>query len=114
MTAPAIKPKRPTKWIEVLQTLATGRSLNRFDAERLHHDHCLNSTISGIEAMGVKVARSPESVPGAFGKATHVKRYFLEADQVEKARELIASRTARVGDIGGLETAAETIEGGRS
>ena len=44
-----IKPIRTnTKLANVLAHLTRGNSLNRFQAERVCHDHCLHSTVSEI------------------------------------------------------------------
>ena len=35
----------PLKWKRVLAALVSGKSFNRFEAERELHDHCLHSTV---------------------------------------------------------------------
>lgn len=68
--------RRTTKWRRILAELADGRSLNRFEAERIG-DHCLHSTVSKIERHGIKVSRRIEKVPGYDGHVTRVCRYWL-------------------------------------
>jgi hypothetical protein len=63
------------KWRRVLGVLLTGRRLNRFEAERIG-DHTLNTTVSQLEARGVRVDRIDEVVEGRFGPV-EVKRYWL-------------------------------------
>lgn len=87
----------PTKLLTMLLLLLSGRSLNRFEAER-HHDHCLHSTVASIEGYGVKVARIWERVPCLHGRATtRCKRYWLarDADNVLAARALAAQLGGR-------------------
>jgi len=40
----------PLKWQRVLRALLGGSSLNRFEAERQLHDHCLHSTTSELQS----------------------------------------------------------------
>ena len=77
------------KWKRVLAEFARGHSLNRFEAERHLHDHCLNSTVSRIQAQGISVSRKNETVPGFQGAATRVCRYWLESEEREKAALLL-------------------------
>lgn len=86
----------PTKLARVLEYLARGRSLNRFEAERLLSDHCLHSTVSEIQGRGVLVDRHMESVPGFQGQPTRVARYRIAArDEREKARMLLRAMGAK-------------------
>jgi hypothetical protein len=74
----AQNPENTTKLEAILRIFAGGKSLNRFEAER-HHDHCLHSTVSGLE-RGYRVAfdRRWESVPCLRGRASvRCKRYWL-------------------------------------
>lgn len=83
----------PAKWRRVLGAFLTGRSFNRFDAERQLSDHCLHSTVSTIEGKGVRISRRTEKVPGYLGIATDVCRYWLdEADNenIARARALLS------------------------
>lgn len=78
-----------TKLRKVLEALARGRSLNRFEAERELHDHVLPSTISKIESLGITVARRSEVVPGHAGSRVACARYWLEPDERTKAAVLL-------------------------
>lgn len=80
-----------TKLAAVLSALAEGQTLNRFEAERVVHDHTLNSTISEIEKRGVRVDRKEETVRGYRGNPTRVSRYWLADDQREAAKRLLGS-----------------------
>lgn len=64
-----------TKMAVIAKTF-TERSLNRFEAERIG-DHCLHSTVSGLEKLGCTFHRKWEKVPTRFGKETRVIRYSL-------------------------------------
>jgi len=64
------------KWRRILRLLAGGVALTRFDAERFG-DHALNSTVSQIGRMGVRVSREPITLTGPFG-TIHCKRYWIE------------------------------------
>jgi len=63
-----------TKIGRVLATLRSGRSLNRFEAERIG-EHALNSTIAVLRAEGYAIIDRWEEVPTRFGKRARVKRY---------------------------------------
>lgn len=63
-----------TKIGRILSTLRSGRSLNRFEAERIG-DHCLHTTIATLRAEGVNIVDQWEEVPTRFGKPARVKRY---------------------------------------
>ena len=84
----------PHKWRRVLAALLTGRSFNRFEAERDLSDHCLHSTVSTIQAKGVRIARKTEQVPGYQGIPTECCRYWIAEDEMPKARALL-ERTGR-------------------
>lgn len=78
-----------TKLQRILAELAKGRSLNRFEAERLG-DHCLHSTVSAIERRyGILVERCDETVRGFGGNPTRVMRYWLSADELQRAAEKV-------------------------
>ena len=85
------KIRKGSKIYSVLEALANGQTLNRFEAERCLHDHCLNSTISEIQnRLGVFIHRKSEKVPCLGGtKRVKVNRYRLFPDQVEKAQKLL-------------------------
>jgi hypothetical protein len=74
----AQNPENTTKLEAILRVFASGKSLNRFEAEH-HHDHCLHSTVSGIEkCYGVVFDRRWETIPCLRGRATvRCKRYWL-------------------------------------
>ena len=80
--------RKPLKWRRILAALADGRRLTRFDAEHLG-DHSLNSTIAGLEARGVRIAREAIVLEGRFG-IVHCKRYWLPDESREQARRLLA------------------------
>jgi hypothetical protein len=62
------------------------RSYNRFEAERLLHDHCLHTTVSTIQNKhGIQVQRKWETVPGFMGIKTRVCRYWIAPENVEQA-----------------------------
>ena len=73
----------------VLAHLARGNSMNRFQAEKICHDHCLNSTISDIEKRGITVNRKTEVVPGYQNSRVHCTRYWLESEEITKAAKLL-------------------------
>ena len=90
--------KTPHKWQRVLSALLTGRSFNRFEAERELADHCLHSTVSTLESKGVRISRKTESVPGFQGIPTEVTRYWLDLSDVanvQKAFELLGEVPAQ-------------------
>ncbi len=92
----AAYPKRirqQTKLANVLAHLARGNSLNRFEAERVCHDHCLNSTVAEIVKRGIDVSRKDEVIPGYQGRPTRCCRYWLEPDERAKAAVLLGWRT---------------------
>lgn len=78
-SAPATRIRRNTKLGRILTVLAAGRSLNRFEAERIG-DHCLHSTVAKIERYGIRVQRHGETVPGYGGHRVRVMRYSLSDD----------------------------------
>lgn len=80
----ALRRRRETKISRILRILVSGRSLNRFEAERVG-DHCLHSTVSAIERrFSVTVNRRDEMVPGYGGRSARVCRYWLEPREREK------------------------------
>jgi hypothetical protein len=94
MTVRVLTPPRG-KIGRILRTLASGRSLNRFEAEPLG-DHCLHSTVSAIERhYGIRVDRREETVTGFGGHPTRCCRYWLADEQREQAAKLMGlSRAA--------------------
>ena len=93
-TSPIIIPtstkkiRRGTKIYRVTSGLMV-RSYNRFEAERLLHDHALHSTVSDIQRYGIRVDRRMEVVPGYQGAPTHVCRYWISTDQHERACQVL-------------------------
>lgn len=83
-----LPPTQPRKWARVLRAFVEGRTFNRFDAYRELRDSCLNTTVSQIEARGVKILRREETVPGAFGPV-HCCRYWIAPEALQRARELL-------------------------
>lgn len=81
--------KIPHKWERVLRAFLTGRSFNRFEAERQLADHCLHSTVSTIQEKGVPIARKTEKVPGYMGIPTDCCRYWLEPAHRAAALKLL-------------------------
>lgn len=84
--------KAPLKWQRVLAAFLTGRSFNRFQAERDLSDHCLHTTVSTIQGKGVRINRKFETVPGYRGIPTDCCRYWLDredSENVARARRLM-------------------------
>lgn len=80
------------KKIRILRLFESGRSLNRFEAER-EHDHCLHSTVASLERdYGLSISREWETVPGYADIPTRVKRYFLTVCERARARSIIQAR----------------------
>lgn len=63
-----------TKESRILKELSSGRTLNRFEAERLG-DHCLHSTIATLRSKGYSFYDQWERVSTRFNKEVRVKRY---------------------------------------
>ena len=93
-TAKSPKVKPGTKEYLVLSALVTGKSYNRFDAERELFDHCLKSTVSTLQGKGISIHRESEKVPCMGGeKLVDVKRYCLLPSEIEKAQRLLGVAT---------------------
>lgn len=84
--------KPPKKWQRVLAAFLTNRTFNRFEAERLLHDHALHSTVSALQARGIIIDRKFECIPGYRGLATWVCRYRLNPASVEMAKALLGTQ----------------------
>lgn len=82
---------KPLKWKTLLAAFVEGRKLTRFDAERLG-DHALNTSVSNLEARGVRIHREQVVVQGRFG-VIHCKRYELDPGSIETARQLLGAAT---------------------
>lgn len=79
----------PKKWERVLAAFYRGQSFNRFEAERQLNDHCLHSTVSTLQDMGLVIERQFETVPGYRNIPTRVCRYWLHPESKERARKLL-------------------------
>lgn len=88
-SADTISKPTPHKWRRVLAAFATGASFNRFEAERSLHDHCLHSTVSTIQNMGITIMRRMETVRGYHGIATRVCRYWIAPESRPRAFMLL-------------------------
>lgn len=88
-------PLPQTKNRRVLDALIAGRSINLFEAQQTLHDRCLHSTISTLHNdYGVKVSRVQETVPGYQGIPTRCKRYWIDADEIERIRAILSSSSS--------------------
>jgi len=76
----------PKKWQRVLAALVSGKSYNRFEAERHLNDHCLHTTVSTLQSMGLTVQREFETVPGYLNIPTRVCRYWLDRSKANLTR----------------------------
>ena len=76
-----------TKRGRILSELATGRKMTRFDAEPLG-DHCLPSTVSGLERFGITISRRTVRIEGRHG-TFHCAEYWLEDDERQRARIML-------------------------
>lgn len=92
------KPK--LKWKRVLAAFYAGRSLNRFQSEIEVRDHCLPSTVSVLQEKGVVILRKDEVVPGFQGIPTHVCRYWLAPESLQRAAELLGHTKSPPEDAG--------------
>lgn len=85
-----------TKIERVYMTLMEGKSLNRFEAARLLHDHCLHTTVSTIQQKYcVTIKRIFEAVRGYMGNPTTVCRYWIdikERERIKSERQEIRKR----------------------
>lgn len=80
---------KPKKWQRVLAAFLAGKSYHRFEAERLLNDHCLHTTVSTLQGMGLVIHREFETVPGYQGAPTRVCRYWLAPQSRELAQVLL-------------------------
>lgn len=87
----------PNKICRVLAYLIAGKSLNRFEAERIG-EHCLHSTISRLaNQYGLTVARKAESVPNNWGRPCRVVRYWLGASERKRGKVLLSFLSSAIG-----------------
>lgn len=88
------KPHRKSsgKLAYMLRQFSTGQRLHRFAAERIG-DHALPSTISSLQkSHGLIFSREWVEVPNNFGGETKAMAYWLEGDDLVKARNLVLGR----------------------
>lgn len=84
------KIRRGTKLHSVISHLAAGHTLHRFQAERICHDHVLNSTVAGFQRdYGIPVARKKIVVPGWGGSKVTVCEYWMTPDAQRAAAKLL-------------------------
>jgi len=85
-----------TKKERVLSHFLAGAKLNRFQAEKLVHCHCLNSSISTLtNSDGIIFDREWQTVPALNGRATaRVKSYWLrvEPENIRRALAVLGRR----------------------
>ena len=81
-----VAPDEPVKVARILHALASGRSLNRFQAESLS-DHCLNTTISKLRRGSLLAINDKFEVVKGYEKLpTFCKRYWLSPEPEVLAR----------------------------
>ena len=69
---------------QVFKAFIYGWKGNRFEAERVLHDHTLPSTIFDIEKKyGVTIQRESETVPGFNNSVTYVMKYWMSLEDRE-------------------------------
>jgi len=72
----------------VFQALMSGRSFNRFEAERQLFDHCLHSTVATLEKKhDITISRKYEAVRGYMGASTKCCRYWIEKEEIKRIEE---------------------------
>jgi hypothetical protein len=71
----------------ILQSLAQGRRLTRFDAELLG-DHCLPSTVARLQKRGVTIQRELVKREGSHGQFHCCVYWISEADKARARRIL--------------------------
>ena len=81
--------KIPSKKRRVLSALIEGKSFNRFESERKLNDHCLPSTVSDLQALGITIDRQLETVPGFCGLPAHVCRYWIAQEHRARAKKVL-------------------------
>lgn len=82
------------KELSMLKRFAEGAKLHRFQAEPLG-DHCLHTTVSDLQInCGIKFSRHRVSVRNRFGGRTSVCEYWLEGDDLSKARKILGMEVA--------------------
>jgi len=87
------KPRVETKADRVLDALMSGKSFNRFEAERELHDHCLHTTVAELQTRrDLTIEREYETVPGYEGIPTQCKRYWMSPEEAQR----ITARRKRI------------------
>lgn len=72
----------------MLLRFSKGEKHNRFSAERIG-DHALPSTISGLQKKyQINFCREWQKVPNRFGSHTRVKAYWLDAENLNKTKQI--------------------------
>jgi hypothetical protein len=95
-----------TKRRRVLAFLANGGRPTRFEAVSQLHDWVLPSTVAQIQSCdGIEVARRMETVRGYLGNSVAVARYWLTAEQRQRAQERLASEMLCAGYAASREDA---------
>ena len=83
------EPNATGKLESMLYRFACGKRFHRFSAE-IVGDHCLPTTVSDLQiSHGLYFNRKFIKVPNRFGSQTAVKLYWLEGENLIKARQLI-------------------------
>lgn len=74
-----------TKIDRVFNALMEGKSFNLFEAERQLHDHVLRTSISTLQQQHrITISRKVEMVRGYMGNPTHVCRYWIDPDEIQR------------------------------
>lgn len=98
MTDTTTPPPAKTKANRVLAAFMSGRSYNRFEAERHLHDHCLHSTVAGLQPRHhITISRKFETVLGYRGNPTRCCRYWISLEErlrIERRRANTAQKEA--------------------
>lgn len=85
---------KPGKLNNMLRHFARGARLHRFSAERIG-DHCLPTSVSDLQIThSITFSRERVKVPNRFGSETSVCEYWLEGDQLLRARQIVGVKEA--------------------
>jgi len=78
-----------TKTNRVYMAFMEGKSFNRFDAEKVLHDHCLHSTVSTLQQKHrINISRRFEIVRGYQGNPTSVCRYWIDIKERQRIKSV--------------------------
>ena len=81
--------KRQSKLMTLLIYFSEGKSLNRFEAEKIGC-HCLNTSVNDIRRKwGIRLARKWEEVPTRFGAKVRCCRYWLDLQDYAYVAEIL-------------------------